>query len=392
MTSTTLAATGRWTATGDLPAAAGWYGRHDNAIVLADSKVLVMGGADGSSAALARAAVYDHTTKTWTATGSLQTPRRLHTATRLSDGRVLVAGGISGTAQFPAPGLAAAEIYDPHDGTWKTTGSMHTPRWGHSAVLVGEKVLVAGGTTIRSAQSVKALHSAELFDPATGTWTETTPMTDARSGHPAVVLANSRVLVVGGTLPTARDEDTALAYCELFDPTGNGSWTPTGALLAPRAGHQATALSGGTAVLVTGGRAPGGPGDGTFDPFSRAGAELYVQDTGVWTAVPDMPGGRTLHRAVPLGTTKVLVVGGSDGAGDDVGFASAALFDATTRSWSAAGGLATGRFAFAAAPLSDKRVLVAGGVVRSGQAAASPETQELTKTAEYFDVDAAVTP
>ncbi|RKT09339.1 N-acetylneuraminic acid mutarotase [Streptomyces sp. 1114.5] len=390
MTSTLVAATGKWTATGDLPAGAGWYGRHDNAIVLTGTKVLVVGGSDGSAAALARAAVYDHTTKAWTATGSLQTPRRLHSATRLSDGRVLVAGGISGTAQFPAPGLAAAEIYDPTTGTWTSTGSMRTARWGHSAVLVGTKVLVAGGTTIRSAQSVKALNSAELFDPATGTWTDAAPMTDARSGHPAVVLANGRVLVVGGTLPTARDEDTALAYCELFDPTA-GTWSPTGALLAPRADHQATALSAGAAVLVTGGRAPGGPGDGTFDPFSRAGAELYSQDTGTWTAVPDMPGGRALHRAVPLGATQVLVVGGGDGGGDDVGFASAALFDATTRSWSTAAGLTIGRFAFAAAPLTDKLVLVAGGVVRSGQAAAGPDPQELTVKAEFFDLAAAAT-
>ncbi|KRD23514.1 kelch repeat-containing protein [Streptomyces sp. Root264] len=390
MTSATVAATGKWTATGNMPAAAGWYGQHDNAIVLSGTKVLVMGGADGSAAALTRAAVYDHATKTWTATGSLQTSRRLFTATRLADGKVLVAGGISGTAQFPAPGLAAAEIYDPETGTWTSTGSMRIARWGHCAVLVGDKVLVAGGTTMRSAQSVKALHSAELFDPHTGTWTETAPMTDARSGHPALVLANGRVLVVGGTLPTARDEDTALAYCELFDPTA-GTWSPTGALLAPRSGHQATVLSSGGAVLVTGGRAPGGPGDGTFDPFSRAGAELYLQDTGRWTAAPDMPGGRALHRAVRLGTTRVLVVGGSDGAGDDVGYASAAVFDFTTRSWSTVSGLSTGRFAFAAAPLSDKLVLVAGGVVRSGLAAARPDVQDLTATSEVFDVDAAVT-
>ncbi|GGU12235.1 Kelch repeat-containing protein [Streptomyces lateritius] len=391
MTSTTLAATGRWTGTGALPSAAAWYGVHDNAVVLTDNKVLVVGGQDGSAAALGKAAVYDPGTKTWTATTDLRTPRRLHTATRLPDGKVLVAGGISGSAQFPAPGLAAAEIYDPVQRTWSSTASMHTARWGHSAVLVGSKVLVAGGTTIRSAQSVKALRSAELYDPATKTWTETGPMTDARSGHPAVVLANGRVLVAGGTVPTARDEDTALAYCELYDSSA-GTWSPTGALLVPRGRHQATALSGGASVLVTGGRAPGGSGDGTFDPFSRASAELYVQDTGTWTAVPDMPGGRGLHRAVPLGQSRVLVVGGTDNARDDVGYASAVVFDMATRSWMPAGGLAAGRWAFTAAALSDKLVLVAGGVVRSGLAAATPGAEELTTSAELFDVDATVTP
>ncbi|WP_328960617.1 Kelch repeat-containing protein [Streptomyces virginiae] len=391
MTSTTLAATGKWTSTGALPTAGGWSGQHDNAVVLEDDKVLVVGGADGSSAALGRAALYDPEAGTWSATGALQTPRRLHTTTLLPDGKVLVAGGISGSAQFPAPGLAAAEIYDPESGQWSSTGSMKGARWGHSAVLVGGKVLVAGGTTIRSAQSVKALRTAELYDPESGTWTEADAMADARSGHPAVVLANGKVLVVGGTVPTAQDEDAALAYCELYLPTEK-KWAPTGALLAPRAWHQATALSGGASVLVTGGRAPGGPGDGRFDPFSRTTAELYAQDTGKWTAVQDMPGGRGLHRAVPLGSDKVLVIGGSDNAQNDVGYASAAVFHAGTRSWAPAGGLATGRHSFAAAPLSDKLVLVAGGVVRSGSAASQPGAQDLTTSAEIFDLEATVTP
>jgi N-acetylneuraminic acid mutarotase len=391
MTGPTTTAVGQWTATGALPSASAWYGQHDNAVLLRNGKVLVVGGADGSSAALGQAALYDPATKVWSATGSPQTPRRLHTVTVLADGKVLVTGGISGSAQFPAPGLAAAELYDPAAGTWTAAGSMHTARWGHSAVLVGGKVLVAGGTTIRSSQSVKALRSAELYDTATGVWTETEPMTDARSGHTAVVLGNGRVLVVGGSAPTTRDDDADLAFCELYDPTA-GTWTPTGGLLAPRSRHQATALSGGTAVLVTGGRAPGGPGDGTFDPFSRATAELYSQDSGGWAAVEDMPGGRGFHRAVPLGTGKALVVGGTENARDDAGYQSAVIFDAATRKWIRASGLATGRWAFAAAALSDKVVLVAGGVTRSGLAAANPIDEELTTTAEIFSTEPVSTP
>jgi N-acetylneuraminic acid mutarotase len=391
MTGPTVTATGQWTATDALPSASAWYGQHDSAVPLRTGKVLVVGGADGLSAARGQAALYDPATKAWTTTGGLQTPRRLHTVTLLADGKVLVTGGISGSAQFPAPGLAAAELYDPATGTWATTGSMRTARWGHSAVLVGGKVLVAGGTTIRSSQSVKAVRSAELFDPATGAWTEVEPMTDARSGHTAVVLGNGRVLVAGGSAPTGRDDDAELAYCELYDPTA-GTWTPTGALLAPRSRHQATPLSGGTAVLVTGGRAPGGPGDGTFDPFSRATAELYSQDSGGWTAVEDMPGGRAFHRAVPLGTGKVLVIGGTENARNDAGYQSAVIFDAATRRWTPAGGLATGRWAFAATALSDKVVLVAGGVTRSGLAAANPGAEELTANAEIFSTEPVSTP
>ncbi|MGI8329749.1 kelch repeat-containing protein [Actinomadura scrupuli] len=392
MTSSTLAATGQWTSTGDLPSARTWSGQHDGPLVLSGGKVLVAGGADGSATALAQASLYDPAAKTWAATGALHTPRRLHTATLLDNGKVLVAGGITGAAAFPAPGVASAELFDPATGTWTVTGAMHTARWGHSAVLLpGKKVLVAGGSTTRSGQSVKALRSAEIYDPATGEWTEVAPMTDARSGHPAVVLNTGRVLVAGGSAPVARDGDAALAFCELYDPGAGaaGTWTPTGDLLVPRSGHQATLLSDGT-VLATGGSAPGGPGDGTFDPYSRATAELYSTASGTWSKVPDMPAGRGLHRAVSLGSGKVLVTGGTDGPDNGVGYASALIFDAGPKTWSPAGGLATGRWAFAAVALPGGKVLVTGGLTRSGLAAADPGTGELTARTEIFSTGAAV--
>ncbi|MEV0385937.1 kelch repeat-containing protein [Nonomuraea sp. NPDC050643] len=384
MTSPTLAATGQWTRTGDLPTPSSWYGRHDGAVTLTGGKVLVAGGASPGQAALTQAALYDPAAKTWAPTGALQTSRRLHTITLLDDGKVLVTGGISGTAQFPAPGLASAELYDPATGAWTATGSLHGNRWGHSAALLQNgKVLVAGGATIRSAQSVKALRTAELYDPAAGTWTEVAPMTDARSGHAAVVLPGGRVLVVGGVVPVAGDAEAALAFCEIFDPA-TGAWTPTGDLLAARGRHQATPLSDGT-VLATGGSAPGGPGDGTFDPYSRATAELYTPATGKWTELPDMPSGRGLHRAVPLGQRRALVVGGAGTVRDGVGYANALVFDGVTKTWSPAGGLAVGRWGFAVAKLAGGAgVLVTGGVVRSGLAAAVFGADELTATTEVF--------
>lgn len=386
MTSSTLAATGQWTSAGNLPSASSWYGQNEGAVTLSDDTVLVAGGADGSAAALATAAIFDPAAETWTATGPLQTPRRLHTTTALADGKVLVAGGISGPAQFPAPGLASAELFDPAAGTWTGTGAMHQARWGHSAVRLADgTVLVAGGTTIRSGQSVRALRSAEVYDPATGDWTEATPMTDARSGHAAVVLGNGRVLVAGGTVPVSRDDEAALAFCELYN-ADTDTWTPTGDLLAPRGRHQAALVSA-TTVLVTGGAAPGAPSDGTFDPNSLATAELFTQSAGTWSAVQDMPGGRTLHRAVPLGANKILVVGGTGDARDDAGYASALIFDTAAGTWATAGGLGTGRWAFAAAALPDDRVLVTGGVVRSGLAAASPDVDELTASTEIFSTE-----
>jgi hypothetical protein len=382
MTAPTLAGTGQWATTGALPAAAAWYGQDDGAIVLPSGKVLLAGGADGKSAALGKAALFDPAAGTWTATGALQVPRRLHTATLLDGGKVLVTGGTSGSSRL-SPGLPSTEIYDPAAGTWKTSGAMHEPRHGHGAVLLPDKkVLVAGGTAIRSGDSLRSLRTAEIYDPAAGTWTVTGAMTDARSGHATAVLKGGKVLVCGGTAPISGTGETSLAFCELYNP-GTGTWTPTGSLTRPRSRHQLVPLTD-TTVLAVGGMTPGAPGDGTFDPFHTLTAEVYDLTTGTWTAMPSRPGGRGFHRAVPIGSGKVLVAGGTADVEDDVGYPSALIFDTGAKTWSVAAGLGTGRWAFAVAVLADKRVLVAGGVVRSGLAATDPDADELTATSELF--------
>jgi len=378
MTAITPAATGAWTTTADLPTPGSWGGQHDGPVLLEDGIVLVAGGAGVGGAPLARVARYDPDTNTWATTGNLLSARRLHSVTLLADGRVLVVGGTGvGGAQFPPPGLAAAEVYDPDDGTWATTGNLHIGRWGHSATLLPDgSVLVAGGSAVRSSQSLTALRSAERWDPESGDWTEVDPMTDARSGHTAVLLPNGKVLVAGGSVPTGRNTDAALAYCELFDP--DDTWSPTGSMTVPRARHQATLA--GTTVLATGGAAPGPGGDGTFDPFARATAEVYQQATGTWTATEAMPAGRELHRAVAVSANKILVVGGTDGVRDAAGFASALVYDVTAGTWATAAGLTGGRWSFAAMALGDQLVLVTGGFARTGQAGSA-----LAATTEVFD-------
>ena len=109
--------------------------------------------------------------------------RSVQTATRLSDGRVLVAGGFDDWAA-----LATAEIYDPATGTWAPTGSMVEGRGYHTATLLPDgRVLVAGGRSNNSSTG-HALSSAELFDPATGTWTPTASMSRGRAYHTATLL------------------------------------------------------------------------------------------------------------------------------------------------------------------------------------------------------------
>ncbi|MGW6979120.1 Kelch repeat-containing protein [Streptomyces sp. NPDC054932] len=393
-TTITGAATGQWTAQGDLPEAACWYGQYDTAVPLGNEKkqVLVVAGADGRSAALAKAWLFTPGATpadagTWSAAG--QVPgggRRLHTATLLADGDVLVTGGTAAPGISPALGSTA--VYHPKTNTWTPADDLHEARWGHAAVRTADnKVLVSGGYTVRSGDSARALSSAELYDPGTRSWTPLGAMNDARGGHTALAFPDGRVLVCGGTAPIAPGREAALAFCELYTPSSSapstGAWAPTGNLARPRSGHQAVRLSG-TTALVIGGSTPGVPGDGTYDPYALIDAERYDLATRKWTPGRQVRGGRGHHRAVPLGPDRVLVIGGAAGPEDAAGFQSVLVYGTADDSWAPAAGLATGRWAFAAAALSATEVLVTGGTVRSGLAAADPQTDELTRGTELF--------
>jgi N-acetylneuraminic acid mutarotase len=380
MAAPTVTPVGTWTPAGALPTPAAWYGQHDGPVLLENGDVVVAGGADAAGGSIADTAVFDTEHTEWhRANGALRTPRRLHTLTRLANGKVLAVGGLNGSTA-----LSSAELFDPGSGTWTDVpGSLETGRWGHSATLLPDgSVLVTGGSVNRSGGGTTALRSAERFDPEHGVWHLAHAMTDARTAHTAVRLASGVVLVVGGVAPVGAADDPALAFCELFEPHDD-KWTTTGDLTRGRRQHRATLLSGG-AVLVTGGTAPGSPGAAPFDPFSQRTVERFDPGTGVWTEKKPMPSGRAFHRAVALPDDQLLVVGGAASDRDESGFRSALVYDAGADEWTSVPGLRDGRWSFAALALEDDRVLIAGGVARSGLAAADPDTTELVAAAEVF--------
>ncbi|WP_257459533.1 Kelch repeat-containing protein [Archangium lipolyticum] len=199
------------------------HARYDHtATVLPNGKVLVVGGLSGSTL-LASAELYEPSTGAWTPAGSLQTVRYRHTATLLPDGKVLVAGGYAGgwtenkvlvaggyDASFKI--LASAELYDP-TGNGTTTSLEHTlsePRRGHTASLLANgKVLVVGG---RANTSVS--NTAALYDPSTKTWSTTAAMTSGRVWHEASALPTGQVLVTGGY----DSSGAILSSAELYTP------------------------------------------------------------------------------------------------------------------------------------------------------------------------------
>jgi hypothetical protein len=210
------------------------------ATLLRDGRVLFAGGYLDKSATAA-SQVYDPKSGKFTATGSMTVARWNQTATLLTDGRVLMAGGESGAGTEAAdPALASAELYDPATGTFSRTGSLATARISHVAALLHDgRVLVAGGQS--GGADYHDLASAELFDPATGKFSPTGSMSDTRFGCSSTVLLDGRVLVAGGSTETA----------ELYDP-GSGVFTRTGSLTTARDGASAILLADGRVLIVGG--------------------------------------------------------------------------------------------------------------------------------------------
>jgi hypothetical protein len=194
------------------------------ATLLRDGKVLVAGGYDRDY--LQSMEVYDPATGRFVAAGDMTQARSGHTATLLSDGRVLFVGGVGHGWTF----LETAEIYDPLTKRSLTVGSMSVPRESHTATMLqdGSVLILGGHTGRREAMRVHAL--AERFDPATERFDSTGALSTSRHKHDAVMLADGRVLVIGGADRTDRVQ---YATTEIFDPARR-LFMPGPAMTEPR--------------------------------------------------------------------------------------------------------------------------------------------------------------
>ncbi len=237
-------ATGTWRAVGKMGTARGGH----TATLLADGRVLVTGGYNHPSSYYASAEIYDPSTETWHNTTSMSEPRMNHTATRLSDGTVLVVGGyIAGRFQTYSP--YTTEVYNPTTQAWQRVESLNTGRGYHTATrLSNGTVLVAGGLNASQGQR-QILATTEVYDPATASWRMGPRLQEARQAHAATILPSGLVLVVGG-LDTA-----ALASAEVYDLNHN-VWYRLPDLHVARLDHTLTFVAPDT-LLVTGGRDSG---------------------------------------------------------------------------------------------------------------------------------------
>jgi hypothetical protein len=305
--------TGQWQLVGSLNIARYW----DSAVLLPDGKVLVVGGQVANQLTdpdpSRSAELFDPSTKAWTPTGSLHYQRSGTSLVVLHDGLVLAVDGVT-YADLAAGHGGSTELYNPATGLWSDTGSLLTARNGSGAtatLLPDGRVLLAGGA---DASCGCPTTDAELYDPASGTWSRTGSLGTARDGHQALLFTGAPYVpggvyvgvvggaqVIGGSAP-----NSAETWNE-----ANGTWTGVrGFLNTERLGGFTATLSEGGYAVVVGGftTTPGGSGTGQTssieyrDPVSHS-----------WIAANSIPfdQGIAQHATVLLNDGSLLIMGGT---------------------------------------------------------------------------------
>lgn len=340
----------------------------DTATMLANGKVLDVGGASGSGAASTE--LYDPKTGQWTLTGHTHTPRLYHVAVLLTNGDVLVAGGFNTSAGNGA--LTSAELYHPGTGTWQLTGSMHIARENFSATLLPNgNVLVAGGDNGHQ-PFVHALASAEIYNPKTGRWKLTSSMHTARFNQHMMLLSNGKVLVTGGDDGAGYQSSNGNPLClckhatastELYNPV-TGTWSSTGAMHDARDLFMAVAIPNASGdILATGGISCD---TSTGTCLILSSTEVYSPVKGTWTLTGSMTTPRYAFTAARMkaGSGKVLVTGGLTPQHDDT--AATEMYDASSGTWLAAQPMTVARDGHISSCLQNGQILVIGGMNSAG--------------------------
>lgn len=274
----------------------------------------------------------------------MNVPRATHTATLLADGRVLIAGGFreEGTSEIP---IASAEIYDPATSTFTPTGDLNEARSGATATLLpGGKVLIVGGWGPSGRTA-----TAELYDPRTGKFDYAARMSGPRAGMTATLLRNGVVLVAGGEA----GRNTPQLLAEIYDPGAN-TFTPSGSLNVGRSAHTATLLADGRVLLA---------GGSSSNSQVLASAEVYDPSTGKFMFTGSMRAVRYKHAAALLQDGNVLLVGGSNQNDWTGKYTSAELYNPKTGVFEKVADRNSERFKLADAMvvLKNGDVLVGGG-------------------------------
>lgn len=261
---------------------------------LRDGRVLVLGGFERGPGGVVRgpamtAEVWDPTTLAFTSAGAVDGPFAMPTATLLDDGRVLVVGGGSDRT--------TAVLWDPVTTSFGATGALREGRaGGHTASLLPDgTVLVVGGSKVsvdaQGEAMVTAVRSVEVWDPETGQWHDAPPLPAGRYDHTTTLLPSGRILVVGGMVELPDDPTRQeISPTTLLRDRASGVFHASGSLVAPRSGHDADLLQDGRVLVVGGDDLPAAGTAEAWDPDTGTVAPLAppsVRLAGVATRLPD---------------------------------------------------------------------------------------------------------
>ena len=342
-------------------------------IRLSDGRVLICGGTSNGKVGgvLSSAELYDSNTRRFIPTGAMTVARMGQTITMLRDGRVLITGGVRNIG-FRSE-LSSAEIYDPSTGSFSPTGSMRTPREGHTATLLRDgRVLIVGG----SDNGIHTLDSAEIYDPASGAFSGAGHLNQPRVAHVATLLNSGKVLIAGGGRGGMPGGYISYDTAELFDPDARMFAKMRAHMKFDRVGAAAVRLNDGRVLIVGGksGRVVTGrhPNLASLTPLNSA--EIYDPELNSFIRTGDMSAPHYLTTATMLGNGQVLVVGGWTIQGFVVvGMRDADLYQPETNQFSRAGRTSVARLQNTAALLPDGEVLIAGGIDERSNITASVE-------------------
>ena len=384
-----LAATGTYTdsSTQNLTTSTSWTSSNTGAVTVNSSGLATavaagsatITGTIGTAAGTALIVVSSGSTQT-----NLITSRYQHSATTLDNGSILIAGGQTCPSSGSCSYLSSAEIYNPATDTFASTGAMAAARSAPALLLNSGNVLVAGGYTCDSSGNCSSLNRAEIYNPASGTFSSAGTMIQSRSAQTMTLLGNGTVLIAGGETCTSATSCTAQSTAEIYDPVA-GTFTATlNNMSAARFGASAVALNSGL-VLIAGGF------NGTNFP---AAAELYDPGSNTFQGIgPNLSVPRFAATATLLNNGQVLVAGGSTCALPGCPTNAAEVYDPVgIKFFLIAGGLTAQRFDHTATLTTNGQVYIAGGYSSCSSTCTSvASTEVFDPVAGTFDAGQTVT-
>lgn len=258
--------------------------------------------------------VFDPATASWTPFGALQVPRNTFGSARLTDGRVILVGGVN--FNVPQATLDSTEVLGPRLGAWSVAPSLATARLAHSANPLADGCILVAGGFVGNKTPGQEIASVEIFDSRRAIWSPGPDLQQARGAHASILLSNGALLVAGGR--TA--QGVALSSVEAFDPA-TGLWQPAGSLSQARSSASPVLLPDGRALFFGGNTA------------SAASAAIDVYDPATQTTsyFATMSSPRSSPAVGLLPDGRVLVVGA-----DSPVSLSAEIFDPVTKTFAPA--------------------------------------------------------